>query len=64
MKSKETRQQFKDMGLEEAKKLLAEKQDNIRKLRFDIASKQVQNVREIRKERKDAARLMTIIREK
>ena len=64
MKVKETRQKIRENNLEEAQKMLAEKQENVRKLRFDIASKQVKNVRQIRKDKKDIARLKTIIREK
>lgn len=64
MKAKEAKQKMREVGREEAEKMLFEKQDNVRKLRFDIASKQVKNVREIRKERKDIARLKTIIKEK
>ncbi len=64
MKVKETRQKIRENNLVEAKKMLLEKQDNIRKLRFDVAAKQVKNVREIRKEKKDVARILTLIKEK
>lgn len=64
MKVKETRQKIRENSLEEAKKLLAEKLEKIRKFRFDIASKQVKNIREIRKEKKDVARILTLIKEK
>ncbi|MFA7319211.1 MAG: 50S ribosomal protein L29 [Parcubacteria group bacterium] len=64
MKVKETRQKIRENSLEEAKKLLDGKLEMIRKLRFDIASKQVKNIREIRKEKKDVARILTLIKEK
>ncbi len=64
MKAKETRQKIRENSLEEAKKLLTDKLGKIRKLRFDIASKQVKNIREIRKEKKDVARILTLIKEK
>ncbi len=48
---------------EELKKLLIEKRENVRKLRFDIASKQVKNMREIRNAKKDVARILTILKE-
>jgi len=64
MKVKETRQKIRENSLEEAKKLLDSKLEIIRKLRFDIASKQVKNIREIRKEKKDVARILTLIKEK
>ena len=58
------RQKIRENSLEEAKKLLDEKLEKIRKFRFDIASKQVKNIREIRKEKKDVARILTLIKEK
>ncbi len=64
MKVKEIRQKIREISLEEAKNLLAEKMEKIRKLRFDIVSKQVKNIREIRREKKDVARLLTLIKEK
>lgn len=64
MKIKETRQQIRSLSLEEAKKSLSEKLEKIRQFRFDIASKQVKNIREIRKEKKDVARILTLIKEK
>ncbi len=64
MKIKETRQKIRENSLEEAKKSVKEKLERIRQLRFDIASKQVKNIREIRKEKKDVARILTLIKEK
>ncbi|MDO9231494.1 MAG: 50S ribosomal protein L29 [bacterium] len=60
MKIKELREK----NTEELKKMLLEKQEKVRKLRFDIAVKQVKNTRELRGEKKDIARINTLINEK
>ncbi len=60
MKAKELREK----GIEELKKVLREKQEAFRKLRFDISAKQVKNVRDLRNEKRDIARILTIINEK
>lgn len=60
MKIKELREK----NTEELKKMLLEKQEKVRKLRFDIAVKQVKNTRELRGEKKDIARINTLISEK
>lgn len=60
MKAKELREK----NTEELKKILLEKQEKVRKSRFDIAVKQVKNNREIRNEKKDIARILTLINEK
>ena len=57
MKIKELREK----NIEELKKLLTEKEDAVRKLRFDMATKQIKNVREIRVDKRDIAKIMTII---
>lgn len=59
MKAKELR----NKNIEETKKLLAEKRENLRKLRFDMATKQVKDNRQIRKEKKDISRILSIINE-
>ncbi len=60
MKTKELREKNKI----ELMKVLSEKRESVRKIRFDIATKQVKNTREIRKEKRDIARILTIINEK
>ena len=60
MKIKELREK----NTEELKKLLADKRETLRKLRFDVSSKQIKNVRELRNTKKDIARILTLIREK
>ncbi|MDR3559597.1 MAG: 50S ribosomal protein L29 [Candidatus Pacebacteria bacterium] len=57
MKIKELR----DKNIEELKKMLAEKRDKIRNIRFDIAAKQVKNNREARNEKRDVAKILTIL---
>ena len=59
MKIKELREK----NIEELRKILLDKQDKARKIRFDIAVKQVKNTKELRNEKKDIARIKTIINE-
>ncbi|MDD2646630.1 MAG: 50S ribosomal protein L29 [Patescibacteria group bacterium] len=48
----------------ELKRTLAEDREKLRQLRFDIHLKQSKNVREIRKIKKEIARLITLLKEK
>lgn len=57
MKVKELRQKSKT----ELQKLLQDYREKLRALRFDLASGKVRNVREIRKIKKDIARILTIL---
>lgn len=59
MKIKEIREK----GVPELKKFLGEKREAVRKLRFDIAAKQVKNIREIRQNKRDIAKTLTILKE-
>ena len=59
MKIKELREK----NIEELKKLLDEKTNLVKKLRFDIVSKQIKNNRDLRKNKKDIARILTLINE-
>jgi len=59
MKIKELREKNTD----ELKKLLAEKRESVRKLRFDISSKQIKNNKELKNTKKDIARILTLINE-
>jgi len=45
-------------------KQLLKERETLRKLRFDLASGKVKNVREIRNLRKEIARIFTILKEK
>jgi len=60
MKPTELRQKARN----ELHKRLKEKREKLRQLSFNLASGKVKNVREIRKIRKDIARMITIIKEK
>lgn len=54
---------LRDKNMEELGKVLREKRENIRKMRFDIATKQVKNVRQLRQDKKDVAKILTLINE-
>jgi len=56
MKIAELRQKAKG----ELEKILADSRERLRQLRFDLAAGKVKNVREIRKIKKDIARILTI----
>lgn len=60
MKAKDLRQKTE----QELKNLLAEKREKLRELNFDIQLKQSKNVRDIRKNKKDIARILTILKVK
>ncbi|MFZ5982198.1 MAG: 50S ribosomal protein L29 [Patescibacteria group bacterium] len=60
MKAKELREKTK----EELGKLLEEKRDSARRLRFDIVTKQAKNNRDLRNSKRDIARILTLIKEK
>ncbi|KKP97280.1 MAG: 50S ribosomal protein L29 [Candidatus Moranbacteria bacterium GW2011_GWE1_36_7] len=57
-------QEIRDMGIDQLKKLIAEKQTQAVKLRFDIAARQVKNHRQYRTLKTDIARALTILKEK
>jgi len=48
----------------ELQKLLQDNRERLRQLRFDLAAGKVKNVREIRKIKKDIARILTILCQK
>jgi len=60
MKIKELR----DKNIAELEKLLVEKRENVRKFRFENSTKQVKDKRQIRKDKRDVARILTLIKEK
>lgn len=60
MEAKELRQR----SIAELKKLLQEKRERLRTLRFALASGKVKNIREIRETRRDIARILTIKNQK
>ncbi len=58
MKSSEIREKNKN----ELEKDLVEMRNKLAKMRFDISAKQVKNHREIRKMKKNIARILTILK--
>lgn len=60
MKATEIRPKSK----EELAKSVNDYRDKLRGLRFDLASGKVKNIREIRKIKRDVARILTILKEK
>lgn len=48
----------------ELRKLLKENREKLRQLKFDLASGKVKNVREIRKIKKEIARILTLLGQK
>jgi large subunit ribosomal protein L29 len=56
--------EIREKGIPELEKTLAEKQSSQRKMRFDIATKQVKNNREYRKIKRDIAKTLTVLKEK
>jgi len=48
----------------ELQKLLREKREKLQRLRFDLASGNLKNIRAIRQIKKDIARILTILNEK
>lgn len=48
----------------ELHKLLKEKREKLQRLRFDLASGDLKNIRAIRQIKKDIARILTILNEK
>jgi ribosomal protein L29 len=58
---------IKDLRKKESKelhKLLATKRDKVRDMRFSVSNKQLKNIRDIRVDKKDIARILTILKEK
>ena len=53
--------ELKNKSISELHKILAEKRERLRELRFKDAAKQLKNIREIRFLRKDAARILTLL---
>lgn len=56
--------EIREKNKEELKKILLEKKEFVRKIRFDISAKQVKNHRQYRNARKDVSKIMTILAEK
>jgi len=57
-------EKLKQAMIGELQKLFQEKREKLERLRFDLAVGKVKNISEIRKTRKDIARILTLINEK
>lgn len=57
-------QEIRKKSAEDLKKMLALAQDEVRTLRFKIASKEVKNHQQLRMVRRQIARILTILRER
>ncbi len=55
-------QQLKNKPMPELQKNLAENQERLRKLKFDLAQGKVKNIREIRDVKKNIARILGLIK--
>jgi len=53
--------QLQKKSKSELEKLLKERREQLRKLRFALASEKLKNYREIRKTKRDIARILTIL---
>ncbi|HOX10730.1 MAG TPA: 50S ribosomal protein L29 [Candidatus Moranbacteria bacterium] len=56
-------QEFRNMNIEQLKKLVQEKRTQAVKLKFDVATKQAKNHRQYRDIKKDIAKALTLIKE-
>jgi large subunit ribosomal protein L29 len=54
--------ELKDVSLEELRKRLADEQENLGNLRFQLATSQLESPMKLRMARRDIARLKTLIR--
>jgi large subunit ribosomal protein L29 len=57
-------EKLKQATISELQKLLQERREKLERLSFDLAVGKVKNISEIRKTRKDIARILTLINEK
>lgn len=55
--------EFRNMNIEQLKKLVQEKRTQAVKLKFDVATKQAKNHRQYRDIKKDIAKALTLIKE-
>lgn len=57
-------QELNQKSQEELKAILEEKKEKLSQLKLDLASGKVKNIREIREDKKDIARILTILNSK
>lgn len=55
--------EIREKNKEELQRILLEKRELVRKIRFDISSKQVKNHRQYRNTKKDVSKIMTVLAE-
>jgi len=58
------RAELEKKSKKELQELLSNDREKIRRLKFDLSAGKVKNVREIRKLRKDVARILTVLKTK
>lgn len=56
--------ELKNLAEQELRKLIEDKKQRLRELRFDLSSGKVKNVREIRQAKKLVAQSLTILKER
>jgi len=56
--------QLREKEVAELKKMLTEKVEKVREIRFEIATKQYKKTRDLRKEKRDIAKILTLITKK
>lgn len=49
--------------IKELQKMLATKREQVREMRFSVSNKQLKNIRDIRKMRKEIAQTLTVLNE-
>jgi len=55
--------ELRDKNISELEKLIIEKREYARKLRFDISAKQIKNTKDLRNTKRDIAKILTLINE-
>lgn len=61
MKQTDKIKEFRRLSRSELQRVLKEKREKLRQLRFDLIAGKVKNVREIREIKKDIARILTLM---
>ena len=56
--------ELRDLPMDELKKRLADEQENLANLRFQLSTSQLESPIKVRSVRRDIARLLTVIRNK
>ncbi|MBL7022164.1 50S ribosomal protein L29 [Patescibacteria group bacterium] len=55
---------FRKNEIKDLHKMLATKREQVRDMRFSVSNKQLKNIRDIRKARKEIAQVLTVLKEK